>query len=126
MSSARKAYFAASGIFPIMHAVVVRRDVYEAYPWVAQSLYKASVRVKASAVKRLYDSSALRFMLPWLNQHLEEAWQLLGDDYWSYALEGNTDTLATFLRYHYKQGLSSRRFAPEKLFAAESTESAVI
>ena len=45
-----------------MHLVVVRRDVYEAHPWVAQSLYKAFVLAKAEANERLYDSSALRYM----------------------------------------------------------------
>jgi 4,5-dihydroxyphthalate decarboxylase len=121
-----KAYFAASGIFPIMHVVVVRRDVYDAYRWVAQSLYKAFVRAKDEVFDRLYDTSALRFMLPWLNQHLEETRDVLGDDYWSYGLDGNRRTLATFLRYHHEQGLSTRLLQPEELFTPESTESAVI
>jgi ABC-type nitrate/sulfonate/bicarbonate transport system substrate-binding protein len=123
---AEKDYFAATGIFPIMHVVALRRDVYDAYPWVAQSLTKAFVRAKAEVFDRLYDSSALRFMLPWLNQYLEEARELLGDDYWSYGLEANRTVLDTFLRYHHEQGLSTRRFRPEDLFAPEATESFLI
>jgi 4,5-dihydroxyphthalate decarboxylase len=65
-------------------------------------------------------------MLPWLTPQLEEARALLGKDYWSYGLEGNHETLATFLRYHHEQGLSKRLWTPEELFAPESTESAVI
>lgn len=121
-----QAYFAETGIFPIMHVVVIRRDVYERTPWVASSLYKAFVLAKQDAWERLYDSSALRFMLPWLNQQLEEAERTLGADYWSYGLEANLATLATFLRYHHEQGLSKRLLRPEELFAPESTESAVI
>ncbi len=124
--AAEKAYFAASGIFPIMHVVVVRRDIYQAYPWVAQSLYKAFTLAKDQVFDHLYDSSALRFMLPWLNSHLEEARQLLGEDYWSYGLQANRKVLDTFLRYHHEQGLSSRLVAAEELFAPEATESAVI
>jgi ABC-type nitrate/sulfonate/bicarbonate transport system substrate-binding protein len=124
--AAEQAYFAATGIFPIMHVVVIRRDVYDAYPWVAQSLYKAFLRAKASVADRLYDTSALRFMLPWMIQQLEEARDLLGDDFWSYGLEGNRDLLATFLRYHHEQGLSKRLLQPEELFAPEALESAVI
>ncbi len=124
--AAERAYFQTSEIFPIMHVVVVRRDVYEAYPWVAQSLYKAFVAAKGEVFDRLYDSSALRFMLPWLNQHLEQTRELLGDDYWSYGLQANRETLATFLRYHHEQGLSPRLLRPEDLFAPEATESAVI
>jgi ABC-type nitrate/sulfonate/bicarbonate transport system substrate-binding protein len=124
--AAERAYYAATRIFPIMHVVVIRRDVYERYPWVAQSLYKAFVLARDDARERLYDSSALRVMLPWLNQHLEEAQRLLGADYWSYGLTANHDVLATFLRYHHQQGLSGRRLRPEELFAPESVESAVI
>lgn len=124
--AAEKRYFAASGIFPIMHVVVVRRDVYQAHPWVMQSLVKAFTQAKERGAERLYDSSALRFMLPWLNEHLEETRELLGDDYWSYGLASNYETLATFLRYHHEQGLHPRLLRPEELFAPESIESAVI
>jgi ABC-type nitrate/sulfonate/bicarbonate transport system substrate-binding protein len=124
--AAEKEYYAATGIFPIMHVVVIRRDVYEQYPWVAQSLYKALLRAKQEAYTTLYDSSALRFMLPWLNQDLEAARALLGEDYWSYGVEGNVEVLATFLRYHHEQGLSRRLLEPLELFAPEATESAVV
>jgi hypothetical protein len=123
---AEQAYYGATGIFPIMHVVAIRRDVYERYPWVAQSLFKAFILAKDDAWHRLYDSSALRFMLPWLNQQVEQAVQLLGSDYWSYGLDANQHTLATFLRYHQEQGLSGRLVRPEDLFAPESTESAVV
>ncbi|MDP9417464.1 MAG: ABC transporter substrate-binding protein [Actinomycetota bacterium] len=124
--AAEKEYYAATGIFPIMHVVVVRRDVYDRYPWVAQSLYKALLLAKQQASANLYDSSALRFMSPWLNQDLEMVKELMGDDYWSYGLDGNVETLATFLRYHHEQGLSRRLWSPRELFAPESTESALI
>lgn len=124
--AAEKDYYAATGIFPIMHVVVVRRDVYERHPWVAQSLYKALLLAKQHAAANLYDASALRVMLPWMNQDLEAAKALLGEDYWSYGLEGNTEVLATFLRYHHEQGLSPRLLEPAELFAPESTESFVI
>ena len=121
-----KEYFAATGIFPIMHVVVIRRDVYERHRWVAQSLYKACQIARDDAYTRLYDSSALRFMEPWLIQHLEEAKQLLGKDYWSYGLAENEKTLDVFLRYHHEQGLSRTRYEPADLFAAETAESFVI
>ena len=125
--AAEKEYYAATGIFPIMHVVVLRRDVYARHPWVAQSLTKALVEAKAQAYARIYDASALRFMEPWLNQHLEEARELLGEDYWSYGLgEQNRHVLDTFIGYHHAQGLARRRRAPEELFAPGSLESYVI
>jgi hypothetical protein len=124
--ASEKEYYAETGIFPIMHVVVVRRDVYDRHPWVAQSLYKALLAAKDAAYDTLYDTSALRFMLPWLTPQLEEARALLGEDYWSYGIDGNRGTLETFLRYHHEQGLSQRLWTPEELFAPEATESAVI
>jgi 4,5-dihydroxyphthalate decarboxylase len=124
--AAEKQYFADTGIFPIMHVVVVRRDVYEQHRWVAQSLTKALGLAKKKAAAELYDSSALRFMLPWLIPGLEEARALLGEDYWSYGLDANRHVLETFLRYHHDQGLSRRQYAPADLFAPESLENFVI
>lgn len=124
--AAEKEYYAATGIFPIMHVVAVRRDVYERRRWVAQSLYKALLLAKEQAMASLYDSSALRFMLPWLTQELEQTKTFMGQDFWSYGVAGNRDVLVTFLRYHHEQGLSRRQLEPEELFAPESLESAVI
>jgi ABC-type nitrate/sulfonate/bicarbonate transport system substrate-binding protein len=125
--AAEKDYYAATGIFPIMHVVVLRREVYERHRWLAQSLTKALLDAKAQAWARIYDASALRFMEPWLNQHLEDARALLGDDFWSYGLgERDRHVLATFLRYHHEQGLSRTLRTPEQLFAPEALESFVI
>ncbi|MGW2936408.1 ABC transporter substrate-binding protein [Streptomyces sp. NPDC001156] len=124
--AAEKEYYAATGIFPIMHVVAIRRDVYDRHRWVAQSLYKALLAARDAAYDNLYDTSALRFMLPWLIPQLEEARALMGRDYWSYGVPANRETLATFLQYHHEQGLSARLWQPEEIFAPESLESAVI
>jgi hypothetical protein len=121
-----KEYFAATAIFPIMHVVVIRGDIYERHPWVAQSLYKAFRIARDDAYSRIYDSSALRFMEPWLIQHLEESRALLGRDYWSYGLAENEKALGVFLDYHHQQGLSAVRYEPADLFAAETAEAFVI
>jgi ABC-type nitrate/sulfonate/bicarbonate transport system substrate-binding protein len=125
--AAEQDYWNRTGIFPIMHVVVLRRDVYESAPWVAQSLYKALFAAKEEARRTLYDTSALRFMLPWLTPQLEQAKALLGDDFWSYGLDAaNHHTLSVFLRYHHEQGLSGKLWAPEELFAPETLESFTI
>lgn len=125
--AAEKDYYASTGIFPIMHVVVLRREIYQRYRWVAQSLTKALIEAKEQAYARIYDASALRFMEPWLNQHLEDARRLLGEDYWSYGLgQADHNVLATFLRYHHEQGLSRGLRTPEQLFAPEALEAFVI
>ena len=117
-----KDYYRRTKIFPIMHTVVIRRDVYERNPWVAQSLYKALAAAKATALELFHQTAAVPAMLPWFVAHVEETRRELGDDWWPYGLAPNRHVLDTFLRYHHEQGLSKRRFAPEELFAGETLE----
>ena len=117
-----KEYYRRTKIFPIMHTVVLRRDVYEKNPWVAQSLYKACVASKARAYELYNQTAAMPSMLPWTVAHVEEARREMGEDWWSYGLAPNRHVLDTFLRYHHEQGLSKRRFAPEEIFARETLE----
>jgi 4,5-dihydroxyphthalate decarboxylase len=116
-------YFRDTGIFPIMHTVAIRREVYEQNRWVAQSLYKAFVEAQKQTYDDLYMTAALKASLPWLTAHVEEARALMGDDFWPYGFEKNRKTLETFLRYHHEQGLSKRLLKPEQLFASEAMES---
>jgi 4,5-dihydroxyphthalate decarboxylase len=118
-----KAYYRRTRIFPIMHTVVIRRDVYQRNPWVAQSLYKAFVAAKEKAFELFRQTAAMPAMLPWFVAHVEEARREMGEDWWPYGLAANRHVLDTFLRYHHEQGLSKRRFAPEDLFAKETLES---
>jgi 4,5-dihydroxyphthalate decarboxylase len=116
-------YFRRTGIFPIMHTVVIRREVYERDPWVAQSLYKAFLAAQREAYADLAETAALKTMLPWLPAHVEETRREMGDDFWPYGLERNVRTLATFVRYSYEQGLAKRLLEPAQLFAPETLES---
>jgi 4,5-dihydroxyphthalate decarboxylase len=116
-------YFRRTGIFPIMHTVVIRREVYEQNRWVAQSLYKAFCEAQQETYKDLYETAALKAMLPWLTAHVEEARREMGDDFWPYGYEKNEKTLETFLRYHFEQGLSKTLLTPKQLFAPETLES---
>ena len=118
-----QAYYRKTKIFPIMHTVAIRRSLYEQYPWIAMSLYKAFVQSQRETYADLYVTAALKAMLPWLTRHVEDARALMGDDFWPYGFAPNRETLATFLRYHDEQGLSKKRLQPEELFAPETMES---
>ena len=109
-------YFKRTGIFPIMHVVVIRKDVYDANPWVASSLFKAFSLAKDEALSHLYDTDALHLSLPFLIDHYEEAVRCLGADYFSYGLESNRAAVSALCRYVYEQGLSPRLVSPEELF----------
>jgi len=124
--AAEMEYYKRTRIFPIMHTVVIRRDVYRANPWVAQSLYKAFAAAKAKAFGMYQQTAALPAMLPWLVAHVEETRREMGEDWWPYGLAPNRHVLDAFLRYHHEQGLSPRRLAPQELFAPETLESVLV
>jgi len=113
-------YYRRTGIFPIMHTVVVRRDVYDQHPWVVQSIYKAFCQARDLAVNGLYDTDALRISLPWLVDHVEETWRVLGKDFWAYGLEPNRPTLEALAQYLVEQGFAPRQVRPDELFAPET------
>jgi 4,5-dihydroxyphthalate decarboxylase len=110
-------YYRRTRIFPIMHTVVLREDVYSAHPWAARSIYQAFVRARELAVDGLYDTDALRVALPWLIDHVEEAWRVFGNDFWAYGLEPNRPTFEAVGRYVHEQGLSPRVVSADELFA---------
>jgi 4,5-dihydroxyphthalate decarboxylase len=116
-------YYSRTKIFPIMHTVVIRREVYEKHPWIAQSLYKAFVLSQRETYQELYQTAALKYMLPWLIRHVEDTRTLMGQDFWPYGIEPNVSALSTFLRYSHEQGLAKRLLKPEDLFVTESLES---
>jgi 4,5-dihydroxyphthalate decarboxylase len=119
-------YFRRTRIFPIMHTVVIRREIHDRHPWVARSLTKAFADSLRIAYEDLAYRSALKTMLPWLNQHVAETIAVLGPDYWGYGLERNRHVLETFLRYSHEQGLSRTRRTPEEVVLAAADESYTI
>ncbi|MDB5990183.1 MAG: transporter substrate-binding protein [Herbaspirillum sp.] len=116
-------YYTRTGIFPIMHTLVIRREVYEKDRWVAQSLYKAFAQAQQETYKDLYETAALKTMLPFLTAHVEETRRVMGENFWPYGFKENEKTLSTFLRYHFEQGLSKKLLTPKDLFAPETLES---
>src|SRR6186997_3409058 len=115
-TAAAKDYFKRTGIFPIMHLVGVRKTLAEQHPWLPGAVYKAFQDAKTKALELLSDTSATKVTLPFVEERLKEARELMGEDFWSYGLKANRKTLETFLRHHHAQGLSSREVKPEELF----------
>lgn len=117
-----KDYFTRTGIFPIMHVVAVKREIVDAHPWVARSLMKAFDESIARARTDLSQGAALKVMLPWLQQHVQETVEAMGEGWWPYGVEHNRHVLDTFLRYSHEQGLATVRHTPDDIFAAGTGE----
>ena len=113
-------YFRRTGIFPIMHTLVVKREIYERHPWVAMSLYKAFLQAKTTGRQGLPGSGTLFCMLPWLAQHLDDVQELMGDDPFAYGMHSNRKVLETFFGYSLEQGMIKKAVTPEGFFAPET------
>jgi len=111
-----KDYFRRTGIFPIMHLVVIRKELYERHPFVATSLYNAFCAAKDRAREKMRFVSTLRYMLPWLADDIEEMDEVFGGDCWPCGVEPNRPTLQALVTYMAEQGLIPQPIAIEKLF----------
>jgi 4,5-dihydroxyphthalate decarboxylase len=116
-------YFNRTGVFPIMHLVGVRQSLVEQHPWLPAAVLKAFERAKSVALELLSDTSATKVMLPFIEEQLKRARDLMGRDYWSYGVEPNRKVLDIFLRHHHAQGLSSRLVKVDELFHPTTLES---
>ena len=121
-----KDYYKRTQVFPIMHVVGVRKTLAEQHPWLPGAVFKAFSQSKAAALEALSDTSATKVTLPFVEEQLKAARETMGEDYWSYGVAPNRQTLETFLRHHHAQGLSSRRLAVEEIFHPATYESYVI
>lgn len=115
--AAERDYFKKTGIFPIMHAVGIRRDIYESNRWLAASLYKAFLKAKRLADAEFIETTALKIGLPWVTAEYEATTAVMGRDFWSYGVDANRETLATMARYSYEQGLAVRLVEVDEMFA---------
>jgi 4,5-dihydroxyphthalate decarboxylase len=109
-------YFRRTRIFPIMHLVAIRRDVYERHPFIATSLYKAMTEAKDLALEKMRDLGALRYMLPGMAVELDVIDDVFGGDPWPYGLEANRPTLEALVRYLAEQSLIKAPIPLQDLF----------
>jgi len=118
-TAVERAFWQTTGIFPIMHAIVLRRGVFERHRWIASNLLAAFSQAKARSMARLREVTAARVPLPWSFDYARQTAAAFGDDYWPYGVDANRTTLTAFLRYAREQGVISRPLTPEDLFPAE-------
>jgi 4,5-dihydroxyphthalate decarboxylase len=115
-------YYIRTGLFPIMHVIVIRRPFYEKRPWIAESLYKAFLEAKDLCYLNLNETGALKYTLAWLWAEYEKELDILGEDFWSYGLLRNRKTLETLISYSYEQGLTQRMVPLKEMFVKETLD----
>jgi 4,5-dihydroxyphthalate decarboxylase len=109
-------YYSKTGIFPIMHTLVLKTRLYDEKPWLAVSLYHAFCRARDLAYRAMYDTDALTVSLPWVIDEVEATRAIFGPQIWDYSIEGSLPTLNALVTYLDEQGLSRRRMSVDELF----------
>ena len=112
-------YHEATGIFPIMHVIAMRRAVFERYPWAAMNLFKAFDEARERSLERIGDLTASRIPVPWSAAVVSEFAKGFGADPFPYGLEANRKTLDAFCRFSHAQGITAKRLTPDDLFPKE-------
>jgi len=120
--AAGKDYYKRTGIFPIMHLIGVRRTLAEKHPWLPAAVLKAFEQSKRIALEQLSDVSATKVTLPFVEEQLKAARELMGHDFWPYGVDANRNTLNSFLHHHHAQGISPRRVEVQELFHPATLE----
>lgn len=114
---AERDYFQATGIFPIMHTIVIREALHAQHPWIAESMFKAFQAAKAWTLAHMGFTGTMVYMIPWLNSEMDEIRELFDGDPYPYGLAANRSTLDTFLEYLVEQGfVAEPKSALEALF----------
>jgi 4,5-dihydroxyphthalate decarboxylase len=124
--TAEREYFRQTGLFPIMHALGIRKDVHEKHSWLASSLVKAFTEAKAHATRDLEEVVALKTTLPWVGTQARSTRQLMGEDFWPYGVGENRKVLEAMTRYSFEQGLSVRHVSVDELFAPSTLTRTII
>ena len=109
-------YFAKTGIFPIMHAVAIRKDIIERNPWLLKAVFNAYSQAKQLMYDYLKKSAWYKNSLPWIAQEIEETRTLMGENFWPYGIALNRKALEALFQYSYEQGLAKRKLTIEDLF----------
>lgn len=112
-------YYRRTGIFPIMHAVVVTRELANAQPELVKAVYRGFCAAKDQMAEQYVKGMTfnnMTVMLPWLTKLIGDDRDLLGDDWWPYGIKANRAAIDAVLRYHHEQGLTERRLTIEEVF----------
>ena len=112
-----EAYYKKTKLFPIMHAIGIRKSLVEKHPWLAVSVYKAFLKAKAICMHEMGEIGHLHVTQPWAVHEYERLKKVMGEDYWSYGAHENKHPLETLMRYSFEQGLAPRKIPLEEMFA---------
>jgi 4,5-dihydroxyphthalate decarboxylase len=115
-----KDYYRRTGIFPIMHPLGLRREIYDKHPWLALNLQLAFDKAKQISQAEMFETAALKIGHPWIVSSAQAAQEVLGPDIFPYGVEASRPTLEAAIRYSMEQYMAVREVTIEELFPANT------
>jgi len=113
-------YYKRTRVFPIMHPVVIKKEVLDRAPWVAKSLFDAvneSQRLYAQFMQQPH-----RLSFAWAASYLEQERSLFGGNPFRQGLRANRHDLQTMIGFAEEQGLLARPLTVDELFTVDMRE----
>ncbi len=115
----KRRFYRKTGLYPINHAMVVRRSIVEKYPWVPLNIF-AAMRAARDAQR----AKGMSLVTPWVESGLlgDDAAKGFATEPLAYGVKGARDVLETITRYVHEQGLTDRRVTLEEIFAPSTLD----
>lgn len=111
-------FYRRTGLFPLMHCVVVRRTLIEAHPGLAGALYAAFEAARQLAMTDLDGRDYPKIAMPWTTTYRRQALAALGGEVWTYGVAANVREISALLAYAQADGLIDGRLDVEAVFAS--------
>lgn len=108
-----RAYYVRTKIFPIMHAIVIKKEILDRDPWVATSLYEAFMESKRLYRELMQQPHRLSFV--W--NKLEEERRFFGKEPFYQGLHENRHDVGSMIQFAAEQGMLPRPLGVDELFA---------
>jgi len=112
-------YYRKTGIFPINHGMVIKREIAEKHPWAVLNLLKAFDRANDIANRERVEHAEYHIATGLLPR---EGGAALRTPVVCHGIRANRKTLETAARYSHEQGLTARVVKLDEVFAASAME----
>lgn len=112
-------YFGKTGLYPINHAMVIRRELHEQHPWLALNIVAAFEAAKKEAAET---AAAVLDGYIKMARVDTDVLSALAKDPMPYGCKAARRELETIADYVHEQGLAARRVALEEVFPPSMLE----
>ena len=120
---AERAYFEATAVIPIMHVVVLKRELVAAHPWLANNLVEAFDAARRPVQRELLDTAVSTSSLIWESAYAQDEAAIFGDPFRNGVAE-NKASLDALLAYAHHQGFTDRVLSYDEVFVPSTVSSA--